>query len=200
MDNLFQYNLDPDPLESFKQWYQDAKNVEENAEAMVLSTVDIKNHRPNSRFLLYKGMLEEKIIFYTNYQSPKSLEIEANPEVALTFYWHKSKRQVRINGLAEKMSQKDSQKYFLSRDKESQIASYVSAQSRPIEDRDQLLKKYSEALLLFKNKAVPCPSQWGGFLVTPVEIEFFIYGEHRLNDRFLYQLINQQWVSARLQP
>ncbi len=200
MDNLFQYNLDSDPLECFEQWYQDAKKVEENPEAMVLSTVDIKNRRPHSRFLLYKGMLEKKIIFYTNYQSPKSLEIEANPEVALTFYWHKSKRQVRINGLAEKMSPDDSHKYFQSRDKESQIASIVSDQSRPIENRDLLLQKYNEALVTFKNKAVPCPSQWGGFLVSPFEFEFFIYGEHRLNDRFLFQLVNQQWVIARLQP
>lgn len=200
MDDLLNYSLKDDPLTSFLDWYKKASIVEQNAQAMAVSTYDQEKNRPNTRYLLYKGVMANKIVFYTNYLSPKAKELGNNPEIALAFYWHVSKKQVRIHGLVTKLGYEESARYFHSRDRESQIASYLSHQSEVISDKDSLLKKYQETSELFAGKAIPLPSNWGGYLVEPYEYEFFLYGENRLNDRFHYQLKNQQWEVKRLQP
>ena len=200
MDNLTQYNLGSNPFENFQQWFESAKKIEANAEAMSLATYDRDKNRPSTRYLLYKGMREQKIIFYTNYFSPKSHDLDANPEVALAFYWHESKKQVRIQGRVEKMTLEDSKLYFHSRDRESQIASYISTQSAAIASKEELLNKYAEVQKQFAGKEIPHPKNWGGYLVTPYEFEFFLYGQYRLNDRFLFELKNDSWIISRLQP
>ena len=200
MDNLLDYNLKQDPLISFIDWHKGALGVEQNADAMTVSTYDHFKNRPNSRYLLFKGVVEKKIIFYTNYLSPKALELNENPEVCLAFYWHSSQKQIRIHGKVSKMSVTDSESYFHSRDRESQIASFLSAQSSEIEDKAALLIKLEATRQKFEGKTIPLPEHWGGFLVDPYEYEFFLYGENRLNDRFLYQLKNQKWEVNRLQP
>lgn len=200
MDNLLNYSLGPNPLTSFKEWYSAAEKVEQNAPAMSVATYDYEHKRPVSRVLLYKGMQNDCLTFYTNYLSHKSKDLEHSPEVCLNFYWHVLGRQVRIQGTAAKMSHADSENYFHSRDRDSQIASYISTQSSAIEDKDALVKKFEEAKKQFEGKTVPCPEHWGGYLVKPYEMEFFLYGANRLNDRFLFQLKNNKWEVTRLQP
>lgn len=200
MDNLTDYFLNKDPLASFLSWYEDARKVEQNPEAMTLSTVDELKKRPDSRTVLFKGMSADKLTFYTNYKSSKARELEVNNEASLLFYWHVSKRQVKIHGKVSKMSEADSRLYFSSRDRVSQLASYISDQSSPITDKAALLKKLEEARIKFDGKEIPLPSQWGGFLFEPYEFEFFVYGDYRINDRFLYKLTDTNWSITRLQP
>lgn len=200
MDNLTDYFLNKDPVASFLSWYEDARKVEQNPEAMTLSTVDELKKRPDSRTVLFKGMSADKLTFYTNYKSSKARELEANNEASLLFYWHVSKRQVKIHGRVSKMSEADSRLYFSSRDRVSQLASYISDQSSPINDKAALLKKLEEARIKFEGKEIPLPAQWGGFLFEPYEFEFFVYGDYRINDRFLYKLTDTNWSITRLQP
>lgn len=200
MDDLQNYFLDNDPLISFLDWYEKAESLEQNAGAMALSTFDLEKKRPNTRYMLYKGIINKKIVFYTNYLSPKSKDLDGNMEVSLAFYWHLSTKQVRIHGRVNKMTSEESKIYFHSRDRESQIASYISHQSAFIADKNSLIEKFNKAKLEFEGRAIPYPENWGGYLVDPYEYEFFLYGENRLNDRFLYQLKNEKWEIQRLQP
>ncbi len=200
MDNLLNYFLSENPLDSFNKWYEEAGNVEQNAQAMSVATIDYLRNRPVTRTILFKGMKDQKLTFYTNYLSPKAKDLEHNPEIALNFYWHISKRQVRIQGRVIKMSKDDSAQYFHSRDRVSQIASYASHQSEEIVDKAALLKKVEEVKAMFDGKPIPLPENWGGYLVEPYEFEFFVYGDNRINDRFLYELKNGKWEVRRLQP
>ncbi|MBC7428978.1 MAG: pyridoxamine 5'-phosphate oxidase [Bacteriovorax sp.] len=200
MDNLINYFLRKDPSESFQEWYADAKKVEQNPEAMTLSTMDQKHNRPDSRTVLFKGMKDNYLTFYTNYNSTKAKELDSNSEACLLFYWHISKRQVRIQGKVKKMSTADSDIYFTVRDRQSQLASYISEQSSPIADKDTLMKKLSDADRKFQGSEVPRPENWGGILFEPYEFEFFVYGDYRINDRFLYKKSHNDWIITRLQP
>lgn len=201
LNELKDYNLGADPVKNFLNWYDEAIKVEDNADAMTLSTIDVELNRPFSRTVLYKGIKDNKIIFYTNYLSKKAQQMDQNNEVSLLFYWHKSIRQVRIQGKITKTSDEDSRKYFASRDRESQLASYISQQSAPIESKQQLLNNLEAAKTKFENSEVEKPIHWGGYLIEPYEFEFFIYGKYRLNDRFLYILNNEgSWEISRLQP
>ena len=200
MDNLLNYSLQDNPLATFLDWYKKASAIEQNAEAMAVSTYDHDKNRPSTRYLLFKGVVDEKIAFYTNYLSPKAKELTRNPEIALAFYWHTSKQQVRINGKVSKMKSEESARYFHSRDRESQLVSYLSHQSEVIEDKISLLSKYETIREKYDGREIPLPNHWGGFLVEPYEYEFFLYGENRLNDRFQYQLKNHKWEVNRLQP
>lgn len=203
MDKLDIYHLNSDPLSSFTSWYEEAVRCEQNAESMTLTTVDHKS-RPNARAVLYKGIKEGGLTFYTNYLSPKARELESNPEACMVFYWHVSKRQVRLHGRVKRMSRSGSEHYFQSRDRDSQLASYISEQSAPIADKAALLAKLSEARQKLGSGPIPTPEHWGGFVFDPYEIEFFVYGEHRLNDRFLYRKnessTGEEWTVTRLQP
>jgi pyridoxamine 5'-phosphate oxidase len=200
MDNLINYFLNPDPIGSFEEWYASAKMIEQNPEAMTLSTLDLKHNRPDSRTVLFKGMKDGNLTFYTNYNSAKSKELNEHNEACVLFYWHESKRQVRIQGRVTKMAATDSDKYFNGRDRQSQLASYISEQSSPIENKDALMKKLAEASELFKGMNVPRPENWGGFLFEPYEFEFFLYGDFRINDRFLFKKDHNDWMITRLQP
>jgi pyridoxamine-phosphate oxidase len=200
MDELHNYSLKDNPLTTFKEWFDAALKIEVNAEAMAVSTYDEDKKRPNTRYLLFKGIENNKIVFYTNYGSPKSKELEKNPEIALAFYWHESKKQVRIHGKVTKMDRTASGRYFHSRDRDSQLASYISSQSSPIADKQSLIDKFEVAKTKFEGIDIPLPEKWGGFLVEPYEYEFFLYGANRLNDRFLYENINNIWKISRLQP
>lgn len=200
MDNLLKYSLTKDPLNSFMNWYADAKNNEQNPEAMTLSTIDSTKNRPDSRTVLFKGLKDTSLKFYTNYESNKARELAVNNEACLLFYWHVSKRQVRIQGRVTKMNPVDSETYFKSRDRQSQLASFISSQSSPISDKDALLSKLEEAEKKFANSPVPYPANWGGYLFEPYEFEFFVYGDYRINDRFLFQKQQATWTVTRLQP
>lgn len=200
MSDYINYSLTNNPIESFTNWYQDAKKVEDNAEAMTLSTIFADQKRPDSRTVLLKGISDKGISFYTNYESKKGQELDKNNEACILFYWHKSKRQVRVQGRVVKMSEDESRSYFSSRDRQSQLASYMSHQSHPIEDKNALLQKLENLKVEFENKEIPLPKTWGGYFFIPYEFEFFVYGDYRINDRFLYELKDGQWSITRLQP
>lgn len=201
LNELKDFNLGLNPVENFLNWYSEAIKVEDNADAMTLSTYDEKTKRPHSRTLLYKGLENNQIIFYTNYLSKKAEQINDNQEVSLLFYWHKSIRQVRIQGHVQKSSRELSTKYFASRDRESQLASFISKQSHSINSKSELLEKLEKTKAEYNGREIPCPENWGGYLLTPYEFEFFIYGKNRLNDRFLFvKNKNNEWEISRLQP
>lgn len=200
MSDYMDYSLTADPLVSFENWFNEACKIEENAPAMTFSTINHNKNRPNSRTVLLKQITPKGLIFFTNYESNKALDLVKNNEACINFYWHKSKKQVRIQGTVAKTTKEVSEKYFKSRDLESQLASYMSNQSRPVEDKKALLHKLEEVKKEFQSKEIPLPSQWGGYLFTPYEFEFFLYGDYRLNDRFLYEQVDGQWKVTRLQP
>jgi pyridoxamine 5'-phosphate oxidase len=165
-----------------------------------LSTVDGEN-RPTCRTVLLKSFDENGFVFYTNYESNKAQHIEANPNVAMLFFWSDSARQVRIRGRAERMSAAETLKYFVSRPRGSQIGAWVSAQSSVISSRSLLETKFQEIKTKFKNKEVPLPSFWGGYRVVPDVIEFWQGRRNRLHDRFQYSRQDDgSWTIERLAP
>lgn len=194
--NLKEASLPESPFVLFHTWFEKSiedKSIEPNA--MVLSTSN--NNVPNARIVLLKEVLEDKFIFYTNYQSEKGLEIEANPQVHLLFFWAMSQRQVRIKGHASKISEEKSQTYFDSRPLESRISAIASPQSHRI-DMESLLRRVEEVQ---SSSEIQCPTHWGGYQVVVSEFEFWQGQAGRLHDRMVYKKINNdKWEIYRLAP
>lgn len=200
-NRLSKTDVTAQPIQQFDQWFKEALNAEiKEPNAMILSTVN-SNGQPSARTVLLKGMTESGFIFYTNYNSQKGQEMAVNQQVALTFLWLDLQRQIRIEGLVEKMSYTDSQNYFQSRPKGSQIGAWASPQSEVIADRsilennvETLKKQYAEV------EQLPCPEHWGGYIVRPTRMEFWQGRSSRLHDRILYTLENEDWKIERLAP
>jgi pyridoxamine 5'-phosphate oxidase len=192
--------MNHNPLEQFKAWFKEAIHseiIEPNA--MHLATVK-KNNRPTGRVVLLKDV-DKGFVFYTNYESNKGRELEENPFASLTFFWPELERQVRIEGTVEKTSAKESDDYFLSRPYESQIGAWSSPQSKAIPDRKFLEQKKEEIENKFKDEDLFRPSHWGGYRVTPYEIEFWQGRPARLHDRISYHLDEGgNWILTRLAP
>lgn len=198
--------VDPDPLKQFQKWYKDALRAEvPQPDAMHLSTA-ARDGIPSGRFVIYKdpeefGLGVEGFPFFTNYDSPKSEEIMQNPRVALTFYWAELSRQVRIEGSAKKLSEEASDKYFETRPHASKLSAWASPQSQGIEDRSELIERVEDYREKFEGQTVPRPEHWGGFWVTPHEIEFWQHRDDRLHDRVRYELQEDgNWKIRRLAP
>src|SRR5215510_12380421 len=189
-----------DPITQFKRWFDEAVSSEQpDAEAMTLSTATLDG-RVAARVVLLKGCDDRGFVFFTNYESHKSREIMTNPRVALTFYWHALHRQVRIEGLAEKVTLEESEEYFQTRPRGSQIGAWASPQSEEINDREALERRVGEIETRFKDRPINCPPFWGGFRVRPERIEFWQGRENRLHDRILYTLRDNEWRISRLAP
>jgi pyridoxamine 5'-phosphate oxidase len=151
--------------------------------------------------VLLKGLTEEGFVFYTNTGSKKAQDLKHNSKISLHFPWHMLDRQVKVSGTAQQLSSVDVAKYFMSRPKPSQIAAWASAQSRPINSKQLLMEKFTEAKAKFAKGQVPLPSFWGGYRVIAHKIEFWQGGEHRLHDRFVYTKSPKgQWQTERLMP
>jgi len=188
------------PYIQFCSWFSEVVETEnEEANVMVLSTADIGG-RPSSRIVLLKEHNEKGYVFYTNYDSRKGLEIEQNPYVSLLFWWADFERQVRIEGRLLKISEKESDAYFYSRPKESQIAAMISNQSQSIQDKQELIEKYQILFEDTSTNAIKRPSNWGGYMLFPERYEFWQGGANRIHDRFLYEKRNDKWTISRLQP
>ncbi len=190
-----------DPMKLFSAWFneaQEAKVPERNA--MTLSTAT-SDGRPSARIVLLKGFNDEGFIFYTNYLSRKGKEIGKNPAGALTFFWPSMERQIRIEGMIEKTGREESEQYFHSRPRNSQVGAVASPQSQEIPDRESLEKKWQELSEKYDGQEVPKPSFWGGYILKPRLIEFWQGRPSRLHDRIVYKKAdNKNWKKVRLAP
>jgi pyridoxamine 5'-phosphate oxidase len=189
------------PFAQFAQWMDEAirKKVAEPT-AMTLATVN-KKLQPSARIVLLKGVDKKGFVFYTNYKSDKGRDLSKNKLCCLNFYWAALQRQVRIYGNVEKVSAKESDKYFASRPRESQIGAIVSPQSEVIKNRDFLDTRFNIFNKKFEDVKIPRPADWGGFRVVPTSIEFWQGRTNRLHDRLLFtKLKNAKWKLERLSP
>jgi len=194
-------DLHHDPIVQFERWFRDACDSDRmDPNAMALSTVDA-NHRPASRTVLLKYFDARGFVFFTNLESSKADHIAVNANVALLFFWRELGRQVSIRGTAEKIPTTETLKYFATRPRGSQIGAWVSTQSSIISTRSLLEARFQELKQKFRDKEIPLPSFWGGYRVTPLEVEFWQGRENRLHDRFLYtRQDDDDWRIDRLAP
>ena len=197
---LQEEQLPENPITFFKQWFDEAlKSEVMEPNAMSLATVTTAG-TPNSRMVLLKGIEEKSIQFYTNYNSDKGQELEENPAAAVTFWWPELERQVRIWGTAAKLSEKESDSYFQSRPRESQLGAWASDQSSEIDSRESLKKQFEKVQERFEGKEIPKPKHWGGYEIEIDKIEFWQGRPGRYHDRIFYTKESGAWNRKRLQP
>ena len=193
-------DADPNPIRQFEKWFKDALDAnlkEPNAIALATST---KTGKPSVRMVLLKSYDVNGFVFFTNYESRKGNELAENPAAALVFWWGELGRQVRIEGSVQKIFRKESEDYFQSRPFESQISAWASTQSRVIENRDSLEKRYGDIKKQYEGRTVPCPPYWGGYRLISNALEFWQGWANRLHDRILYTRIKDGWKIERLAP
>lgn len=197
---LIESTLPDHPFDLFDSWFHDAvkyETVEPNA--MVLATAS-KSGIPSARVVLLKEYDKNGFVFFTNYLSKKGKEMEANPFAALVFHWNILERQVRITGRITKVSREETESYFRSRPRESQISALISPQSNLLETKDTLKQEAKAVEEQYTGKDIPVPENWGGYRVEPDSIEFWQGGPYRLHDRILYQFKPSGWGKTRLAP
>lgn len=199
---LLQENVPENPIELFRDWFIEVDthyNIDET-NAMTISTIGMDGF-PKSRVVLLKKYTHEGFIFYTNYDSEKGKAIALNPNVCLSFFWHSAERQIIIKGKAEKISDNLSDGYFESRPRGSQLGAIVSNQSTVVADRNELEANLKALEAEYENKDIQRPKHWGGYIVKPVELEFWQGRPNRLHDRIRYQLQSDyNWKIERLAP
>lgn len=189
-----------DPIGEFERLFAEARAKEpSDATASVLAT-STTDGRPSARVVLLKGVDSKGFYFFTNYDSRKGLELAANPSCALCFYWPTLLTQVRVEGRAARVTAEESAAYFATRPRESQIGAWASRQSAPLGSREELVARVHEMESRFGDQPVPCPENWGGYLLTPDRIEFWSARDFRLHDRLLYVRSGSSWTTERLYP
>lgn len=187
------------PFDLFSKWLKKAEEIDPRLyNAMTLATAS-KDGVPRARTVLLKGYNENGLKFYTNYDSHKGVDLANNPKASLLFYWKPLERQIKIFGEIEKTTREDSEKYFHSRPKGSQISAFISEQSRPT-TKEELLAEYKEIELKYENEEIPCPENWGGYILKPTQFEFWQGHSNRLHDRAEFTLENNQWNFRVLAP
>ncbi len=200
-DSLDASTVSRDPLQQFALWFADAEKAgHPDANAMHLATVN-QDGRPSGRVVLLKGTEGGKFIFFTNYRSRKGIDLDLNPSCALTFYWPHLERQVRIEGVAGRISAEASDAYFVSRPRDSQVGAWASPQSTLIRSREILEERFKMIEVRHKDQPnLPRPRQWGGYAVTPLLIEFWQGRPSRMHDRIQYTWTGTTWEIHRLAP
>ena len=190
-----------DPITQFQLWFDDAVKAGIGMpEAMTLAT-STKEGKPSARLVLLKQVNERGFVFFTNYQSVKAQDLDGNPLAALVFYWPQLERQVRVEGKVMRTSAAESNEYFQTRPRESQIGALASPQSQRIESREALEQRFSELDELYRGRRVERPDHWGGYRLEPARIEFWKAQPGRLHDRILYERQSDgTWSIARLAP
>jgi pyridoxamine 5'-phosphate oxidase len=201
LEGLDEKLIGRDPIEQFQLWLNDAISAKlPLPEAMTLATAT-PDGKPSARMVLLKQVDQNGFVFFTNYQSAKARQLEANPFAALVFYWAQLERQVRVEGEVVRTSAEESRKYFLTRPRESQIGAWASAQSEEISGRDVLEQRAQELETLYCDREIDCPEHWGGYRLKPERIEFWKGRIGRLHDRILYQRESGGgWTISRLAP
>ncbi len=198
---LVESAMETDPIRQFSMWWHEAlkANIPE-VNAMTLATASA-DAMPSARTVLMKGFSDKGFTFFTNYNSFKGQQLSENPKACLLFFWKELERQIRITGIVEKLSSEESNAYFDSRPRASQVGAFISPQSEVIESRQWLDEKYKQAFEQFENTTVQRPVHWGGYIVTPVIIEFWQGRPGRLHDRIQYTLLEDGgWKIERLAP
>lgn len=197
---LSEDKVDKDPFRQFAHWWDEALRAEiDEVNAMTLATV-AANGRPSARIVLLKGYDEHGFVFYTNYESRKGVELQANPVACLLFFWKELERQVRIEGPCIRVSAEESDEYFFSRPEGSRIGAWASPQSQVISSRDVLDQNIISLENRFQGREVPRPPHWGGYRVKPELMEFWQGRPSRLHDRILYTRAAAGWTINRLAP
>ena len=198
---LLDHDMDKNPFRQFGRWFEEAKQKQpQMPEAMTVSTSGADG-TVSSRVCLLKSVDDRGFVFFTNYNSRKGSQISENPRVALNFFWVTLDRQVRIEGAAVKVAAEESDAYFATRPRGSQLGAWASNQSQVIPGRGDLEHRFRELEANYRDRAVPRPPHWGGYRVIPVEIEFWQGRSDRLHDRFVYRLREpKDWIIERLSP
>tara|TARA_B100001079_G_C16273349_1_gene453179 strand:+ start:175 stop:819 length:645 start_codon:yes stop_codon:yes gene_type:complete len=198
---LLENNISDNPFELFERWFNETE-VEGGAgevNAMTIATIGL-NGFPKSRVVLLKSYDSEGFIFYTNFNSEKGKAIAINPNVCLSFFWPSTERQVIIQGVVEKVDDEIATEYYHSRPRGSQLGAWASPQSSEIASREVLENNLAQVELKYKDHEVPKPENWGGYIVKPVNIEFWQGRQNRLHDRIIFNKEEAQWNSKRLAP
>lgn len=201
MHALNEADMADNPMEQFARWWDDAIRSEiDEVNAMTLATATLGG-LPSARIVLLKGFDERGFVFFTNYHSHKGREMEQNPRASLVFFWKELERQVRIEGMVERIPEKESEEYFQSRPAGSRIGAWASPQSTVIDNRDVIESNVKELEKKFSDGVIPRPEHWGGYVVKPANIEFWQGRSSRLHDRvkYVHQLGNN-WHMVRLAP
>jgi pyridoxamine 5'-phosphate oxidase len=198
---LLEAEVQPDPVKQFNVWWQDALDAKiTDVNAMILATASTDGI-PSARAVLLKGFSEKGFIFFTNYNSFKGQQLAENPKACLVFFWKELERQVRITGIVAKVTEEESDAYFLSRPHESQVGAITSPQSQVIESRQWLDDRYNKLVSETEAKKLKRPAHWGGYLVNPIIVEFWQGRSGRLHDRIQYTLQDDaSWKIERLAP
>ncbi len=198
--SLLEKDVDNNAIKQFDNWWHDAikSNVEE-PNAMTLATCT-KSGKPSARVVLLKGFTNEGFIFFTNYKSKKGEQLDENANAALVFFWKELERQVRIEGTAKKLSDKESDEYFIMRPEQSRISAWSSPQSQVVKNRKVLEDNFDKYQQQFTDGAVVRPQHWGGYIIAPETIEYWQGRQNRLHDRLLYTLADSKWKIERLAP
>jgi len=192
--------MDADPIDLFREWFRLANESRIlMPEAMTLATAE-PDGRPSARMVLFKGLDARGFRFFTNYESRKGRQMDANPNVALVFHWAALQRQIRIEGSVERLSEAESEAYFKSRPRGSRIGAWASKQSRRLTARSDLDDAVKAVTAEYDGQDVPLPPFWGGFRVVPNEIEFWQGRASRLHDRIRYNRVEGGWEAERLYP
>jgi len=199
-EGLDEKTIDRDPIKQFQTWLDDAFAAKlPLPEAMTLATAT-PDGKPSARMVLLKQVDQAGFVFYTNYNSPKARQLDANPYAALVFYWAQLDRQVRVEGSITKTSAEESRTYFSTRPRESQIGAWASDQSEAIASREVLEERAVGLEKQYCDREIDCPEHWGGYRLKPERIEFWKSRIGRLHDRILYERDGDGWVISRLAP
>ncbi len=189
-----------EPFAWFEVWYEAAMDLEiAYPNAMTLATVSAEG-QPRARTVLLKSWDRDGFVFYTNYRSAKGEDLGAHPQASLQVYWRPFDRQFRLEGEVERLDPEESDAYFKSRPRGSQIGAWASNQSEPIDSRDELMDRYRHFEEKFAGEEVPRPRHWGGFRIVPTRFVFWRAGEHRLHDRWEFRAADEGWRRIRLCP
>ncbi|MCH8320443.1 MAG: pyridoxamine 5'-phosphate oxidase [Acidobacteria bacterium] len=198
---LTRKNVDPNPFKMFEQWFQAASEAEPVLPEAVSLATATREGRLSSRMVLLKDFDETGFVFYTNYESRKGLELAENPNAALVFYWRQLERQICITGTVSRVSREESEAYFRTRPRGSQIGALTSSQSQVVASREVLEKRFQQLMAEYEGREIPLPSYWGGYRLSPDTIEFWQGRSDRLHDRFLYKRQSGgPWQLERLSP